>query len=391
MNRRIILEDNTNKQVRHYDAAGDYMRLSVDETIARGLNAWTGWSCSSGMRGLYIDYDGNIWVCNTASASVDRFNRAEFKRRVAHIGATVPPKEVPAAFERMKAAFLKSELSVQKQMPKHSAPGLLGNVVDGFDLPTTWFTCPWARCGCGADVFLPKAQPEHQDKLVVTRGRDADRLMDEVQDVVATEPNFPIPHQILWDLGRRCNYDCSYCWPSAHNRDAAHKPIELLQSTADRLITEWANGQMIRWNFGGGEPTLHPQFLDFLKYLKARGQWILVTSNGSRPSQYWRQVVECLNCINLSVHFEFVNEAKLMDNIATICDYYDHHPDDHWLEIKLMAPPQFIEQALNLKHTILAADLLHTHGTVSIVPIRIGDGVTLAEYTPEQLQIIQNQ
>ena len=60
---------NTNKQFRIYDQTEKYIRLSVDETIARGLNKWQNWQCSAGVRALYIDFDGNLWICNTASAS----------------------------------------------------------------------------------------------------------------------------------------------------------------------------------------------------------------------------------------------------------------------------------------------------------------------------------
>ena len=39
----------------------------------------------------------------------------------------------------------------------------------------------------------------------------------ESNDIVGVEMNFPIPYQVLWDLGRRCNYNCDYCWPAVHS------------------------------------------------------------------------------------------------------------------------------------------------------------------------------
>ena len=56
-------------------------------------------------------------------------------------------------------------------------------------------------------------------------------------------------------------------------------------------------------NFGGGEPTMHPQFIDILKYLKSRNQWILVTTNGSRSTTFWKEAVQYINSINMSAHF----------------------------------------------------------------------------------------
>ena len=71
-----------NKQLRLYDSNGKYTRASVDETIARGHNAWKGWKCSAGVRGMYIDYDGNIWKANCFSTKLERFNRPGWKEKM---------------------------------------------------------------------------------------------------------------------------------------------------------------------------------------------------------------------------------------------------------------------------------------------------------------------
>ena len=60
-------DTNTNKQLRIYDQSAKFIRVSVDEAISRKYNTWKNWNCSAGVRGLYIDYDGTIWICNTAS------------------------------------------------------------------------------------------------------------------------------------------------------------------------------------------------------------------------------------------------------------------------------------------------------------------------------------
>jgi sulfatase maturation enzyme AslB (radical SAM superfamily) len=228
-------------------------------------------------------------------------------------------------------------------------------------------------------------------------------VVDNIGAPVAVEMNFPIPYQILWDLGRRCNYDCSYCWTSVHNRTDDHKDYDLLITTADNLINNWSGGKSIRWNFGGGEPTLHPKFLDFVKYLKDRNQWIMITSNGTRDHKYWAEAAKYLNSINLSAHFDGLTDEKDEDrfvrNIDAICKHFDEHDDDHWLEIKLMAPPQYIDRALKLKDKINALGTLdkpgangRIKGVVSLVPIRgLGDSGTLVEYNDNQLEMFKNQ
>jgi pyruvate-formate lyase-activating enzyme len=177
----------------------------------------------------------------------------------------------------------------------------------------------------------------------------------------------------------------------------------LLISTADDLIYNWAKGQSIRWNFGGGEPTLHPRFLDFLKYLKSHNQWTMVTSNGTRDHKYWTEAVKYMNSINLSAHFDGLldekDEDRFVKNIESICKHFDEHNDDHWLEIKLMAPPQYIDRALRLRDKIKSLGTLdklgannRIKGMISLVPIRgLGDSGILVEYTEEQLDIFRTQ
>jgi organic radical activating enzyme len=273
-------------------------------------------------------------------------------------------------------------------------------------LPSKWSKCAWKSCGCGADVFLAKTKTDLEHNLLAVYNesydgqfKTKDNLVDSVDSIQAVELNFPMPFQILWDLGRKCNYDCSYCWSSVHNRDAEHKPLDILISTIDKLIDTWAKGNTIRWNFGGGEPTLHPDFMQVLEHLNSRNQWVLVTTNGSRPGKYWTEAIEYVNSVNLSVHFEYAEEDKVLKNIKAMCDHFDKHDDDHWLEIKLMAAPQYFDRALAFKKEILAKSTLfqvgannRIKGVVSIVPIRsIGDSGTVVEYSEEQLNSIQQQ
>jgi len=406
-------ESNTNKQFRVYEASGNFMRVSVDEAIARGLNKWQNWKCSAGTRGLYIDYDGNIWICNSASSNFKRFNEKGWIDLLTKEGKGV--KEYWPGREALATAYRKTAEAYFKELPMSrigdpTVEGFIGNIREGFVLPTTNHTCPWTSCGCGADVILSKSNNiENQKLLAVTNrswaGRDETRnnRIENISEPVAVEMNFQIPYQVLWDLGRRCNYDCSYCWSYVHNRTDAHKDYNTLIQTTDKIINEWSRGESIRWNFGGGEPTLHPKFLDLLQHLKSKNQWTMVTSNGTRDHKYWAQAVQHLNSINLSAHFDGLkdgdDEDRFVKNIDTICKHFDEHDDDHWLEIKLMAPPNYIDRAVKLKEKILNLGTIdkagannRIKGVVSMVPIRsLGDSGELVEYTDAQLDILRNQ
>jgi len=406
---------NTNKQFRIYDSSKKYIRLSVDETIARGYNHWKDWSCSAGVRGLYIDYDGNLWACNNAGAVIDRFNYKGWNEFIIPLTPKIPDASWWEKRKLLGKAYKKTINAHKFLIPntdemKQKYQGFLGNIFDGYDLPKEWFNCVWDNCGCGADVVLSKAKSsEHQELLVVTNNswegkeQTMNDLVDSIDEQVAVEMNFPIPYQILWDIGRRCNYDCSYCWAGVHNRVEEHKDFSVLVNTVDKIIDDWSHGESIRWNFGGGEPTLHPQFLELMKHLKNRNQWTMVTSNGTRDYKYWGELVQYMNSINLSAHFDGLTTEKEEDrfvrNIEAICKHFDEHDDDHWLEIKLMAPPQYVDRAVNLKSKIESLGTLNKPGAnnrikgmLSLVPIRsLLDGGKLVEYTEEQLEKFKYQ
>jgi organic radical activating enzyme len=288
--------------------------------------------------------------------------------------------------------------------------GFLGNIYSDYDLPTEWVLCPWKSCGCGADVILSKSKTnKHKELLQVTnyswegKERTLKDITDKITEPVAVEMNFSIPYQILWDIGRRCNYDCHYCWPAVHNRTDSHKDYNLIINTIDNLVTNWANDDKIRWNFGGGEPTLHPRFLDILKHLSNKNQWVMVTTNGTRDHKYWKEAAQYINSVNFSAHFDGLisdkEENRFVKNIETVCEHFNIHNDDHWAEVKIMSPPKYIDRAIKLKEKINGMGLLNKigannriNGYVSLVPIRsLGNSGELVEYTPEQLEIFKHQ
>jgi MoaA/NifB/PqqE/SkfB family radical SAM enzyme len=135
------------------------------------------------------------------------------------------------------------------------------------------------------------------------------------------------PHQdtikVEWNLGKRCNYDCTYCPESIHDNSSSHTDIELLKHAADQLMRL---GKPIRLSFTGGEPTVHPQFTELLNYCKHIGiEWISVTTNGTRTAKWYAD--QRVNQYVFSLHFEYdysrvittiINTTKLWSEPKTI-------------------------------------------------------------------------
>jgi len=145
------------------------------------------------------------------------------------------------------------------------------------------------------------------------------------------------PHQgsikIEWNLGKRCNYDCSYCPSEIHDNTSPHTDIEILKHTVDKLV---ALNKPIRLSFTGGEPTVHPKFSELIKYCNHVGiSWISVTTNGTLPYEFY--ITLPVDQFVFSIHLEYdwqrvfntvesirkLSDAKV---IAQIMAHHDHMP-----------------------------------------------------------------
>lgn len=127
------------------------------------------------------------------------------------------------------------------------------------------------------------------------------------------------PHQnsikVEWNLGKRCNYDCSYCPSSIHDNSSPHTDIEILKATADKLLTL---DKPIRLSFTGGEPTVHPKFGELIKYCRHIGiKWISVTTNGTLPYEFYASLP--VDQLVFSIHLEY-DWKRVFNTIESIVD-----------------------------------------------------------------------
>jgi MoaA/NifB/PqqE/SkfB family radical SAM enzyme len=128
------------------------------------------------------------------------------------------------------------------------------------------------------------------------------------------------PHQtsikVEWNLGKRCNYDCSYCPASIHDNTSAHTDIETLKLCVDKLMTL---GKPIRLSFTGGEPTVHPKFPELIKYCKHVGvNWISVTTNGTLPYEFYNSLG--VDQYVFSIHFEY-DWQRITNTLRKLSDF----------------------------------------------------------------------
>ena len=94
---------------------------------------------------------------------------------------------------------------------------------------------------------------------------------------------------VVWDLGRRCTYSCSYCGPHHSNKTSPLVNIDDLKHTIDGVV-EYSNllNQYRKFSkkttiaYTGGEPTIHPDFFPFVLYTKEKYPELSsnITTNG---------------------------------------------------------------------------------------------------------------
>ena len=129
------------------------------------------------------------------------------------------------------------------------------------------------------------------------------------------------PHQdqlkVEWNLGKRCNYDCTYCPSSIHDNHSPHTDIGILEATVDKLCEI---GKPLRISLTGGEPCVHPDIEDLLEYFKRKDIfWVNLTTNGTRGYRWYLQNEMFFNHLVFSLHFE-QDWTRVFD---TILKFYD--------------------------------------------------------------------
>jgi organic radical activating enzyme len=328
---------------------------SIEDLVSSKLNSFKGWNCSAGVENLYIDFDGYMWVANCASSDA-RLNYD-----------------------------IKSGLRPW---------GFRGNIRKEYVLPKTGVVCPYNSCGCGSDIVITKCKDSPTEFLKDNFTYTLIPLKN-ITSPSALKLKVKIPKQVLWDIGRRCNYSCSYCWPGVHNTTDPHKSLALLTRTADNIIDNWSEGNPIRWYFGGGEPTLNPDFEPFVEHLAQRNQHVMLVSNGSQGPSYWAKNADNYNILIFSAHFEFMKPELFTKNFSKVVEVIRNNPTRlEKIIVKLMTKPGEIQQSINFADSLKAEIGWHNFDDNSkhrvqfdMVPMRdIVDGSQLrSDYTQEDL------
>lgn len=209
--------------------------------------------------------------------------------------------------------------------------------------------------------------------------------------------------QVTWDLGRRCNYDCSYCPAHRHDNFSPHASLEELKSNTDFLFEyidtymTYRKSKIANVNFTGGEPTVNPNFIPFISYLREkyfkeyRHKWkvdFALTTNGAMSKTMAQHVMKNMSYATVSYHAESNNKLKqqVKDRIV---QFYEEGPDnDFQISVNVMFHAAYFDECKEL------CDFLHKKG-IQYIPRVIGEEPNTAsnlahQYTDSQIDYLKN-
>jgi len=83
----------------------------------------------------------------------------------------------------------------------------------------------------------------------------------------------------LLEITQKCNLNCPVCFASSGAR-GEHLPLKKVKEMIDFLV-ESENGNQELVQISGGEPTIHPDLIEIIRYLKQKGvKHVMLNSNG---------------------------------------------------------------------------------------------------------------
>jgi molybdenum cofactor biosynthesis enzyme MoaA len=180
---------------------------------------------------------------------------------------------------------------------------------------------------------------------------------------------------IVWDIGRRCNYDCTYCTLYMHNSWSPHAEIEELKKTM-KYIDEYYSVYrsfhkvdfMVTISFTGGEPTVNPYFFDFVKWIHEtypKKYRLSMTTNATWPLDTGEKILKLFNMITVSYHTEAhpTLKEKVVKNILNLQDIGQRFK----VNVMMHENEQYFNECVDLMENVLAPR------KISFIPRIIGE------------------
>ena len=174
------------------------------------------------------------------------------------------------------------------------------------------------------------------------------------------------PFMITWDIGRRCNFDCTYCDSTRHNTYSPPTEYSSLLKTFDfiKKYVEIYKFSDVNMSFTGGEPTVNPKFWNLVEYIKENSNYgVGLTTNGTWHPKHTDFILKNCNGVTISWHAE----ADVQLRERAIKNAIELHKSGIWLSVNVMLHTNFWNESVD------AYERLKSEG-INAMPTPLGDG-----------------
>ncbi len=330
-------------EIKITDHAGNTVFVNMTDIKTHRLNQWQGWFCGLGMENFNILNSGRM-----------------------HGGVCKTGRE-------------------------------LGNVYTSFKMNTEPTKCDKPSCHCGSDILIPKAKTEKEFAKLMKHQINSRKV--KYENVIAVDGHFQMRKDntiaIDWNVGKRCNYNCSYCPDNVHDKKSPHISLSKFLTALNNIEKNIPRDKNLKVTFTGGEPTFNPDFFPFVSLLKNKYKeriTIFTNTNGSHTKEY----LDALNkysTLLISVHFEFTNVKRLIEKIrylVKVRQQEQRYDRKTLLYVKIMVTPTTLQNAKELFFEL-------THFRTHVFDLRVNlepivdkeDDYKLISYSDDQKNIIR--
>jgi len=212
-----------------------------------------------------------------------------------------------------------------------------------------------------------------------------------MSEIIAIDNDIKNPYsfEVTWDLGLRCNFDCTYCPSHRHNNTSPHASLETLIKTSKfvfdykKLLQSYMTYKR-KWNIGftGGEPTNNPNFLDMCEYIHNQNDndvIVDVTTNGAMSEKYCTKLINNIDSVTVSYHCEV--DQKIKDRVIDRIYQLKESNVRHKVNLMFHAKEEYFNECIDLVGKF-------TRDNIKFVPRIIGESYENDKYnhryTPEQ-------
>jgi len=191
---------------------------------------------------------------------------------------------------------------------------------------------------------------------------------------------------VYWMIGKRCNYDCSYCPSWSHDSFSPHLSTNSIKNTINNISSRTIKeDKQFKIFFTGGEPFIHPDFLDILKNLNEKPNLytVGVVTNGSAELTKYIKASEHLSNLTVSLHLEQTD--SIIENTIEKIIYLNNNTD-MFINVNIMAATGKVKIIPNIVNTFCNENIKFTINKIKLAETDTGHDkkVTRSEYKKDK-------